>query len=91
MQREFFFDELGYPKRTDLLLRPRGVTPRPNDDWLVEIDTAYLLQDGHPMVLQHYQIKHNDVGAFSAKELQAVLTIRSGDHLIAFPTEKRVE
>jgi hypothetical protein len=80
MQRELFFDVLGHPKRTDLLLDLRSPGPHQNDYRLLGIETADLLQDREPIHPRHFQIKHHDIGAFSAKEIQALLTTLSEYH-----------
>ena len=87
MQREFFFDVLGHPKRTDLLLYLRSPGPRQNDYRLLGIETADLPQDREPIHPRHVQIKNNDIGVFSAKELQALPTTLSEYNDIALPTE----
>src|SRR4029077_8322140 len=91
MQRKSLCDVLGHPQGTDLLLHLGSPAPRQHDDGLTTIETADLSQDGEPIHLRHFQIKHNDIGTFSAKELQALPTTLSEDHVIAFPPEEPVK
>jgi hypothetical protein len=58
---------------------------------LFGIELANLLQDREAIHPRHFQIKHHDIRPFSAKEIQTLLTTVSEDHVIALPTEERVE
>ena len=91
MQREFFFDVLGHPQGTDPLLRLSSPGSRQNDHRDYGIQTADLLQNREPIHFRHFQVKHKDIGVFSAKALQALLTTFRDDHLIALPPEERVK
>jgi len=65
--------------------------PCQNDDRLIGIETADLLQDRDPIHLRPVQIKDNDVRAFAAKEFQALPTAIGEYHAIALSTEEHVE
>jgi hypothetical protein len=58
---------------------------------LIGIETANLFQDLDPIHLRHFQIQHNDIRVFSAKEFQALPPTLSEYHVIAFPPEERIE
>jgi hypothetical protein len=47
------------------------------------IETADLFQNREAIHPRHFQIKDHDIGACSAKDLQALLTTVSEDHVIA--------
>src|SRR2546427_487039 len=91
MQREFFFDVLRHPQGTDALLRLSSPGSRQNDHRDYGIETADLSQDGEPIHFRHFQIKYDDIGACSAKALQALPTTFRDDHVIALPPEERVK
>jgi len=52
---------------------------------------ADLLQDREAVHPRHFEIKDHDIGPRSAKNLQALLTTVREDHVIALPTEERIE
>src|SRR5713101_4461516 len=91
MQREFFFDILGHPKCSDLLLSLSSSGSRQNNHRHSGIETADLSQDGEPIHLRHFEVQHKDIGAFSAKALQTLLATFRDDHVIALPPEERVK
>src|SRR4029077_14924760 len=87
MQREFFFDVLGYPMSPDLLLHLRSPVSRQKDHRLLGIKTVNLLQDREPIHPRHFQVKDHNIGLFAAKELQARRSTLREYHVIALPTK----
>jgi hypothetical protein len=62
-----------------------------NDDRLIRLETADLLQNCDPIHFRHIEIEHNDIRAFAAKEFQALTTTIGEFHVIALSIGKRVE
>ena len=50
-----------------------------------------MAQDGHPVHLLQFQIQYNHIGTFSAKELQALLSVLHEKHLMTPVSENAVE
>jgi hypothetical protein len=73
-----------------MLFRLGRASPRQDDDPLIGIETANLLQYGNPTQLWHFEIQHHDIGTFSPKEFDTLPTTIGEDHVIALPTEERV-
>src|SRR6185295_16164674 len=69
----------------------RRASPGQDDDPLIGIETADLLQDGNPPQLRHFEIQHDDIGTLSPKQFYPLPTTIGEDYGVTFSAEKDVE
>ena len=74
-----------------MLLRFWGRSSRQNDHWLIELDPTYVFQNCDPIELRHVQIQYHDIGAFAAKELQAIPPTIGEYYVIVLLAEKNLK